>query len=85
MDGPKKDRTIVRDLFETVGDFQLSMKVSFPPVFSEVKRLLPGYVVNQVVRGYPPPRHFLCRFLLQCENMCVSVQICLCCHYFDFF
>ena len=39
---PRKDGTMVRDPFESAVDFQLSIKVGFPPVFSEVKRLLPG-------------------------------------------
>ena len=42
--GAKKDGTVVRDLLESVDDVQLSIKLSFPPVFSEVKRLLLGYV-----------------------------------------
>ena len=41
--GARKGVTIVRDPFESVDDFQISIEVSFPPVFSEVKRLLPGY------------------------------------------
>ena len=41
--GARKGVTIVRDPFESIDDFQISIEVSFPPVFSEVKRLLLGY------------------------------------------
>ena len=47
--GARKGVTIVRDPFESIDDFQISIEVSFPPVFSEVKRLLPGMLEEQVV------------------------------------
>ena len=47
--GAKEDMTIVRDPFESVDDFQISIEVSFPPMFSEGKRLLPDMLEEQVV------------------------------------